>query len=102
MKTLSRQEVRKAYNEIIAKYGKPKAGDIYCEDQLIEAIASDLCAFDETNITYEYGQFRVSPSLSLTKEYATDHTFIGTVKAEEWYTKEQRRAMHEIAFGYQF
>ena len=30
MKTLSRQEVIKALNEIIEKYGKPKAGDIYC------------------------------------------------------------------------
>lgn len=102
MKTLSRQEVRKAFNEIIAKYGKPKAGDIYCEEQLIAAIASNLCAFGETNITYEYGKFSVSPSLSITKEYAADHTFIGTVKAEEWYTTEQRKTMHEIAFGYQF
>lgn len=102
MKTLSRQEVRKAFNEIIAKYGKPKAGDIYCEEQLIAEIASDLCAFGETNITYEYGEFSVSPSLGIRKEYAADYTFIGTVKAEEWYTKEQIKAMHEIAFGYQF
>ena len=102
MKTLSRQEVIKAFNEIVEKYGKPKAGEIYCEEKLISAIASDLCAFDETNITFEYGKFIVSPSLSIVKEYAQDHTFIGTVKAEEWYTKEQRQAMHEIAFGYKF
>lgn len=102
MKTLNRQEVRKAYREIVEKYGKPKSGEIYCEEQLISAIASDLCAFGETNITFEYGAFNVSPSLSIVKEYAPDHTFIGTVKATEWYTQEQIKALHEVAFGYQF
>lgn len=102
MKTLNRQEVRKAFQSIIEKYGKPRTGDIYCEEQLIAAIANDLCAYGETNITFENGAFLVSPSIAITKEYADDHTFIGTVKAEEWYTQEQRKAMHEIAFGYQF
>lgn len=102
MKTLTRIEARKAFNEIVSKYGKPKSGDIYCEDQLISAIVSDLSAFDETNITYENGGFRVSPSIAITKEYAEDHTFIGSVKKEEWFTKEQIKALHELAFGYQF
>ena len=102
MKTLSRQEVRKAFNEVVNKYGKPTNGDIYCEEQLISAIAYDLCAFGETNITFENGAFEVSPSLSIKKEYAPDYTFIGTVINREWYTQEQLKAMHEIAFGYQF
>lgn len=102
MKTLSRIEVRKAFNEIINKYGKPNSGDIYCDDQLVAKIASDLCCFDETNITYEYGEFRVSPSIAITATYAPDHTFIGTVKADEWYTPEQRKALHEVGFGYKF
>lgn len=55
MKALSRQEVRKAYREIVKNYGKPKNGKIYCEDLLIQAIAHDLCAYDETNIVYAYG-----------------------------------------------
>ena len=102
MKTLSRNEVKKAFNEIVEKYGKPTNGDIYCEEQLISAIVSDLSAYDETNITFEYGRFVVSPSISICKEYANDHTFIGTVKVEEWFTKEQIKALHELAFGYQF
>lgn len=102
MKTLSRQEVKKAFNEIVEKYGKPTNGDIYCEEQLIAAIAYDLCAFGETNITFEYGRFEVSPNLSIKNEYAPDHTFIGTVKSTEWYTAEQLKALHEVAFGYQF
>lgn len=102
MKTLNRQEVRKAYNETVEKYGKPQNGGIYCEEQLIAAIANDLCAYDETNITFENGAFLVSPNIAITKTYAADHTFIGTVKASEWYTAEQLKAMHEIAFGYQF
>lgn len=102
MKTLSRQEVKEHFQEIVEKYGKPKAGEIYIEEQLIAKIAYDLCAYDETNIIYEHGEFNVSPSLVIKREYAPDHTFIGTVKAEEWYTKEQRKAMHEVAFGYKF
>ena len=102
MKTLSRQDVRKAFSDIIEKYGKPKRGEIYCEEQLIAAIASDLCCYDETNITYEYGEFKVSPSLSIVKKYVPDHTFIGTVKAKEWYTQEQIKALHEVGFGYRF
>lgn len=102
METLTRQEVKKAYNEIVEKYGKPKSGEIYCGEQLISEIASDLCTFSETNITFENGEFKVSPSLSITKEYAPDHTFIGTVKAKEWYTQEQLKALHEVSFGYRF
>lgn len=102
MKTLTRNEVRKAFNEIVEKYGKPTNGDIYCEDQLISAIVNSLSCYDETNITFEYGRFVVSPSVWITAKYADDHTFIGTVKQEEWFTKEQIRALHELAFGYQF
>lgn len=102
MKTLNRIEVRKAFNEIVNKYGKPKGGDIYCEDQLIAEIAHILCCYDEANITYEYGEFRVSPSVAILNKYAPDHTFIGTVMQEEWYTKEQMKALHEVGFGYQF
>ena len=102
MKTLSRQEVKKAYREIVEKYGRPTGGEVYCEDQLMQAIARDLCAFDETNITFEHGAFSVSPSLSVVSRYAPDHTFIGTVRAKEWYTQEQLKALHEVAFGYQF
>ena len=102
MKTLNRIEAREAFTKIVEKYGKPTNGDIYCEDQLISAIVSDLSAYDETNITFEYGRFVVSPSVCICKEYADDHTFVGTVKQEEWFTKEQIKALHELAFGYQF
>ena len=102
MKTLSRNEVKKAFNEIVEKYGKPKSGEIYCEDQLIAEIASNLCCYNETNITYEYGEFKVSPSIAILSKYAPDHTFIGTVKADEWYTPEQLKALHEVGFGYKF
>ena len=102
MKTLNRLEVKNAYKEIVKKYGYPKSGDIYTEEQLIAVIAKNLCAFDKTNITYEYGKFCVSPSIVITREYASDYTFIGTVVAKEWYTEEQLKALHEVSFGYQF
>ena len=102
MKTLNRIEVKKAFREIVEKYGKPTNGDIYCEDQLISAIVNSLSCYDETNITFEYGRFVVQPSVWICKEYADDYTFIGTVKQEEWFTREQIKALHELAFGYQF
>lgn len=102
MKTLSRNEVIKAFNEIVNKYGKPQGGHIYCEEQLISKIVSDLSYFDETRVTYEYGEFRVSPNITITAKYAPDHTVIGSVKKEEWFTREQIKALHELAFGYQF
>lgn len=102
MKTLSRLEVRKAFNEIVAKYGKPKGGDVYCEDQLISEVVRVLSTYAEANITFEYGRFEVSPNVWITAKYAEDHTFIGTVKTEEWFSKEQIRALHELSFGYQF
>ena len=102
MKTLTREEVKKAFKEIVEKYGKPKAGEIYCEEQLISEIIQSLSCYDETNITYEYGEFKVSPSIAILSKYAPDHKFIGTVKIDEWFTKGQIKALHELGFGYQF
>lgn len=102
MKTLSREEVKQAFREMVNRYGKPSNGDVYCEDQLIAKIAYYLCAYDETHITFEFGRFDVSPSLCIMGLHAPDHTFIGTVKQSEWYTPEQIKALHEVAFGYQF
>lgn len=102
MKALTRQEVRLAFHDTVKKYGKPINGKIFCENQLIAAIVSNLSAWDETNIIYQYGAFEVSPHVGITSEYAKDYVFIGTVKAEEWFTKEQLTALHELAFGYQF
>ena len=102
MKTLTRQEVKKAFKEIVEKYGNPRAGEIYCEDQLISAIVKNLTTYDETNITYENGKFEVSPGIAILKEYAPDYEVIGKVKVNEWFTKEQIKALHELGFGYQF
>ncbi len=102
MKTLTRQDVKKEFNEIVKEYGEPKKGEIYCENQLFSKIVSDLSIFDETNITYENGEFIVSPNIAILKEYAKDYKFIGTVKVDEWFTKEQIKALHELGFGYQF
>lgn len=102
MKTLSRQELIKEFHATLAKYGEPTNGDIYCKEQLISEVAHCLCAYDEAHITFEYGRFEVSSAVCVKANYAPDHTFLGTVKQDEWYTPEQIKAMHEIAFGYQF
>lgn len=102
MKTLTREEVKKAFKEIVEKHGIPKAGAIYCKEELISAIIRNLSTYDETNIIYENGEFKVLSSISILRRYAPDYKFIGTVKAKEWFTKKQIKALHELGFGHQF
>lgn len=102
MKTLTRQEVKKAFSAIVEKYGKVRVGAIYTEEQLISEIINILSAYDSANIIYEYGEFKVSPDIGVAISYAPDYAFLGSVKIEEWFTKEQTIALHELAFGYRF
>lgn len=100
MKGLTRQELINAFYEITNKYGKPIHGDVYCETQLISAVVFVLSAYDECNIIYEYGAFNVSPNLCLQSIHGDDYKFIGTVYKSEWFSAEQIKALHELAFGY--
>lgn len=102
MKNLSRKDVIAKFDEIVAKFGKPECGDIFCKNQLIAKIVKCLCAFDNAHITYQYGAFEVSSLITMKNMYPNDYIFIGTVNAKEWFTAEQLRALHELGFGYQF
>lgn len=102
MKNLSRKEVIAKFNEIVEKFGRPKNGKIFYENQLISKIVNELSMFSKVHIKYENGAFDVSSSLTIKNKYADDYEFIGTVNAEEWFTKEQLKALYELAFGYQF
>lgn len=102
MKTLNRYEVIEAYRKIVVKYGMPTTGEIRTDKQLIAKIAKTLCCFDDANIIYERGEFKVSPDCAIVSKYAPDYTFIGTAVKKEWYTPEQIKALHEVGFGYQF
>lgn len=55
-----------------------------------EDVYSTLKAYDECNITYEYGKYVVSTCVGITKEYAPDHKFIGNVYVDDIYTLEER------------
>lgn len=101
-KSLTRQQVKEEFYAIIDKYGKPTNGKIFCEEQLISAIVHDLGGYDECNIQFENGAFEVSTSIVLHNKYAPDHTFIGVVRAKDWFTPDQLKALHELWFGYQF
>ena len=102
MKYLSRVNVQKSYREIVDLYGEPKKGKIHCLDQLMAEIVNALSAFDEVYLIYEYDEFHVSTGIALQAVYAPDFHFIGTIKADDWFTRDQLRALHELAFGYQF
>lgn len=100
--SMTRNEVIDEFDKIIKQYGKPQNGEVFHETQLIAKIVHDLSGYDETNIIYENSQFYVSPNSCVKCNYADDHKFIGTVKANEWFTSEQLKALHELCFGYQF
>ena len=106
MKTLTRQEVKKAYHEITNKYEcKEKTKGIkgiFREDQFFAEIVKVLSFYGFCNIIFDNGCWDISPVLCLRKSYADDHTYVGVVKANEWFTEEQLKALHELSFGYQF
>ena len=102
IKHLTRMELRESYNEVTKEKGKATEGNIFCENQLFTEVANVLCAYDECTIIYENSRWDVSPHTFLAGQYASDRVYIGKVYANEWYTPEQRKAMHEVAFGYMF
>lgn len=74
----------------------------------LEALPEKVCAkakdilkaYDEVNITYEYGEYKVSSCISICAYYAPDHKFIGTAYAEDIYTSAERRQNYKDEFGY--
>lgn len=58
--------------------------------EVIEKVKSILRAYDEVNVIFEYGEYHVSAGLCIKATYGADHEFIGTYKAKEVYTEEER------------
>jgi hypothetical protein len=64
-----------------------------------------LKAFSEVHVVFENGKYDVSPNVSIKAQYAPDHKFIGTLLAEEIFTKEERMVnyieeFHDYPAGY--
>ena len=57
-----------------------------------------LKAYNEVNVTFEYGEYHVSPCISLKATYGEDHEFIGTYKAKEVYTEKERTINYVESF----
>lgn len=57
---------------------------------VIEKVKKVLRAYDEVQVIYEYGEFHVSAGLCIKSTYGGDHEFIGTYRADEVYTPEER------------
>lgn len=77
---------------------KEQVAELPAETQ--KEIAEVLKAFDEVNVTYEYGKYHVSTSIAILARYAPDHKFIGTVYVEDFYTLEERCKNFFEEFGY--
>ena len=65
-----------------------------------DKVMSVLRAFDEVSVEYENGGFRVFTGSYLSASYAIDHFFCGRYRADEVYTREQRRQNFIEEFGY--
>lgn len=55
-----------------------------------EKVKNVLKAYDEVHVTFEDGDFYTSTGVALKAAYAKDFEVIGTYRADEVYTKEER------------
>lgn len=49
-----------------------------------------LECYNEVHVIYEYGKYKVSVGIAITKTYAPDHEYIGKYTSKEVYTDEER------------
>lgn len=59
-------------------------------EQVQEEVRSTLRVYNECNVTFEYGRYEVSASVSIKSKYAPDHKFIGVAYVDDIYTLEER------------
>jgi len=59
---------------------------------VVEDVKSTLEIYNECNITFENGKYKVSSAICISSEYAPDHKFIGVVYANDIFTKEEIEA----------
>lgn len=55
-----------------------------------DEVKNTLKAYDEAHVIYEYGEYHVSVGVALKAHYAPDHKVIGTFKANEIFTQDER------------
>jgi hypothetical protein len=65
-----------------------------------EQVKADLGMYDETHVTFENGSYIVSSNVVLRNHYPTDHTYIGTYKATDIFTREEHIKAQIMTFGY--
>lgn len=53
-------------------------------------VKNTLRAFNKCDVWFEYGQYRVLTGACLKATYGADHKYIGTYKADEIFTEEER------------
>lgn len=68
--------------------------------EIKEKVYETLKCYDNVNVEYENGQYKVRTYIGLVNEYAQDHKMIGEVYAEDIYTSEERAKNYEEQFGY--
>lgn len=66
--------------------------------EIQEKVKSVLKAYDEVHVVFEYGEYHVSAGIALKATYGDDHKFIGTYKATEIFTPEERIINYVEAF----
>lgn len=67
--------------------------------EIQESVKYILKAYDEVYVTFEYGKYDVSVGICIKSKYGKDHKFIGTFKAEDIFTEEERYKNYKETFG---
>lgn len=69
-------------------------------EEIQSKVKAMLKAFDVCNVVYENFEFHVTTGTCLSSHYAFDHFVCGRYRADEIYTKEERRQNFIESFGY--
>ena len=67
-------------------------------DDVQSEIKEWLKVYDETHVTFENGKYKVSSSVSIRSHYPDDFKVIGSYKADEIFTKEERMINYMVSF----
>jgi hypothetical protein len=71
-----------------------RVGQMPLEDlpaDIQKEVRNTLTVFNQANVVFEYGKYHVSAHTCIKAHYNYDHFVCGTYKADEVYTKEERR-----------
>ena len=67
---------------------------------IVNEVKRVLKVYDECDVLYEYGYYKVMIDCVVKSKYGEDYKYIATFKNTDIYTEEERRQYYKEVFGY--